>query len=582
MGAAYSGSPSRLPDGVRIAGIDVGGMTPEAAETLLERRATALRRVPVTFFSGDSRWRLTPQRLGVEADWAAAVDAARRQGGGFGHFRGLRRVKVRVFGADIAPPAKVYEPALQYELQQLAAAIDRPHREAAIVLKNLKPILVPGQEGRRLQRERAAATLVGALASLSRAPTPLPVRMVLPSVTPADLQPALAATRVAVSAPVRLRLGKTWWRLRPRGVARLLLLPHDGSRRVTIGGPGADAWFARFASRIGRAPRDAGFRLASGGRVEVTPHESGIRLDVARTRDAIARAALSPRRRTARVVVAKQPPKLTSAEARAMGITRVLGGYTTPYSGTADRIRNLQLAIQLIDGTLVAPGSTFSLNAEVGERTLERGFRPAPVIIGGEYEEGVGGGVSQVATTVFNAAWEAGLKIVERHPHSLYISRYPRGRDATVNYPDLDLKFRNDTPRWLRVFAWTGGGSITVAIAGPETGRRVVSEAGDLLETGPVPVKRVRDPSLPVGTSVIEAEGAPPRTVAVKRVVYRADGSVLYDETWRTSYRGEKKIVRVGTKKPEPEEPEEPPTKGEPKQPPRPAPPPPTPTTTIP
>ena len=552
VGAAFSGSTARLPDGVRIAGIDVGGMRPAAAREVLEARSAALEDVPVTFFVGDQRWRIAPRRLGVEPDWAAAVDAARRQGEGFGPVRGLRRVKVRVFGADISPPAKVYAPALDYQLDQFAEEIDRSRREAAIVLTGLKPVLVRGRPGYILRREAAAATVVGALASLSRAPTALPVRVVAPSVSPDDLGPALAQARRALSGPMWLQLDDRRWRLRPRGIAKLLVLPHDGSTKVTVGGPGAHAFFERFGKRVGSPPVDADFRIMGGGIVEVVPHRKGISIDVPRTSAAIRRAAFSPTVRTARVVIGSSQPELTTSEARAMGITRVLSDYTTAYSGTADRIHNLQLAVGLINGALVPPGGTFSLNERVGERTVQRGFRVAPVIVGGEYEEDVGGGVSQVATTVFNAAWEAGLKIVERNPHSLYISRYQLGRDATVNYPDLDLKFLNDTPRWLRVFGWSGSTGITIAIAGASTGRRVVSKAGELTVTGPVPIKRVPDPTLLIGEKLLEESGTQPTVVTVTRTVYRPDGSVLYDETWRTAYRGEKRVVRVGTKKPEP------------------------------
>jgi vancomycin resistance protein YoaR len=177
------------------------------------------------------------------------------------------------------------------------------------------------------------------------------------------------------------------------------------------------------------------------------------------------------------------------------------------------------------------------------------------VIIGDEYEEDVGGGVSQVATTVFNAAWEAGVKVLERNPHSLYISRYQLGRDATVNYPDLDLKFRNDTGKWMVVLGASGGDGITVTLAGPPTGRRVVSEPGPLVVTGNPPVKRIKDPKLTVGTEVVEELGSSPQSVTVTRTVYNRDGSVLYDETWRTNYRGEKRVIRVGTKKKEKPEP---------------------------
>ena len=255
FGAVFAGSPSKIPAGVTIAGVSVGGMTPSAAQKLLERRAAALENVPVTFFSGSKRWKVTPHRLGVEADWAAAVDAARRQGEGLGPLRGFQRVRVRVFGADIAPPAQVYEPALEYQLGQIAHELDQPKRESAIVLNGLKPVLVEGQAGRKLSRDRAAATMVGALASLSRAETPLPVEVERITVTEEELRPVLAQTRLALSAPIRLELGKTWWRLRQPRIAELLELPHDGSRKLAIGGP-ARRGVVRAFRRPGRAPAD--------------------------------------------------------------------------------------------------------------------------------------------------------------------------------------------------------------------------------------------------------------------------------------------------------------------------------------
>ena len=250
-----------------------------------------------------------------------------------------------------------------------------------------------------------------------------------------------------------------------------------------------------------------------------------------------------------------------------MGIERRLSTYSTLNAGTPDRVNNLRRAIELLDGALVPPGGTFSFNERVGPRTLERGFRPAPVIIADEYEEDVGGGVSQVATTVFNAAWEAGVKILERNPHSLYISRYQLGRDATVNYPDLDLRFLNDTETWVLVAASWNDSSITVSLYGGGPERRVESSEGTVRVTGPGPVRRVPDPTLEKGTTLVEEEGSSARATTVTRKVYTADGGLLHDETWNTSYRGEHRIIRVGTKpkpkppppKPEEEKPEEPP-----------------------
>ena len=230
-----------------------------------------------------------------------------------------------------------------------------------------------------------------------------------------------------------------------------------------------------------------------------------------------------------------------------MGIDTRMASYKTYYSGTYDRITNLQLGVAALDGTLVAPGGTFSLNEAIGERTEERGFRPAPVIIGNEYAEEVGGGTSQVATTAFNAAWEAGLRITERHAHSLYISRYQLGRDATVYWPSLDLKFVNDTSAWVLVRGFAEGDGISIAIYGGES-RRVESSASPLVVTGPVPLERVDDPMLPKGKRVVEEEGAAPTRTSATREVYSADGALIDSETWTTSYEGEERVIRVGTK----------------------------------
>ncbi|HYY32938.1 MAG TPA: VanW family protein, partial [Gaiellaceae bacterium] len=134
------------------------------------------------------------------------------------------------------------------------------------------------------------------------------------------------------------------------------------------------------------------------------------------------------------------------------------------------------------------------------------------------------------------------------HNHALYISHYPLGRDATVNYPDTDLKFINDTDHWLLLDTIVGSSSLTVRLFGTPVHRRVVSEASELRETGPPTVKRIPDPNLYVGEQVVEDYGEPPRAVSVHRIVYDRKGHVLYDNTWYSSYVSEPKIVRVGTK----------------------------------
>ena len=553
VGFAFAGSEARLAAGVQVAGVDVGGLTNREARRVLEARAEQVERVPIVFTVGERQFPIKASSLGVEADWQAALRTAASEGEGFGPVRGFKRLQTRFFGAEISPPVQAYTTALDYKLGQIADEIDRDHVEAKLVRRGLAFAVVPGQAGLKLHRDAAADTVVRALAKFERGgQVPLPVVVDPVSVTAAELAPAARRARLAVSAPVRLTSEEKRWKLPRWRVATLLRLPANGSTSLEIGGPDAAKWFRRLKKGVDRAPVDATFRTGS-GLVSVVPHKDGIEVDTQATAAALLAAATRPANRSAELVLRTAEPERTTADAEAMGIERRLGTYTTLNAGTFDRITNLRRAVELLHGALVAPGGEFSFNDRVGERTIERGFRPAPVIIKDEYEEAVGGGVSQVATTVFNAAWESGVKILERNPHSLYISRYQLGRDATVNFPDLDLRFRNDTSNWIFVAASWDGGGITVSLYGGGPERRVESSPGTFRITGGVPLRRIPDPTLEKGTTVVDAEGSQPSATSVDRTVYNTDGSVLYDETWNTSYRGEYREVRVGTKpKPKP------------------------------
>jgi vancomycin resistance protein YoaR len=561
LGLAFAGSRQELTAGAYVAGVDVGGLTTRQAVTDLEQAFSKVSADPVTFEAGGETFAFAANQLGVEPDWRGAVAAAARAGDGFGPIRGFRRLHTRFFGAEILPRVAVSDTALEYALDRIAARVDREPRNAALVRHGLRIESVPDVAGRRLEREAAARAVVRALGSLERSPgaVALPVATASPGVTEEMLAPVARRARVALSASVVLRGTRRQWRLRPARIAALLTLPSDGSKKLSLSGPRAIAYFRALGRIVGNPPLDARFE-ASGEGIQVLPSRNGTELDVPRTARSLLRAATLRTNRVATVAVARAVPERTTKEALAMGIDRRMAAYKTYNSGTWDRITNLRLGVAALDDTLLPPGGTFSLNDAIGERTEERGFRSAPVIIGTRYEEEVGGGTSQVATTVFNAAWEAGLPITERNPHSLYIDRYQLGRDATVYWPSLDLEFVNDTEHWVLVKGFAESDGISVAIYGGEE-RRVESSAGTRVVTGAPPVRRVKDATMPKGTTVVEEYGTSPSRTSVTRTVYGANGKVLRDETWNTTYRGETRVVRVGTKvlkKPDPKPPPDP------------------------
>jgi vancomycin resistance protein YoaR len=558
--ALLAGSPGRLPEGTTVGGVDVGGLEATPATRLLEERSARLQRRPVEFVAGGKTFELTASQLGIRPDWGAAVRRAVDAANGVAPVRGLKRLESRLFGSDFQPTVDAYPSVLRFTVAQIASSVDRAPVDASLRRQGLAFRVGAGRPGSRLDRDAAAGAIVAALASLQRsaAPVRLPVVETPPRVIREQLAEASQAATTAVSRPVTLTVGPTRFRLPRWRIARFLDLPRDGETRVRIGGPEAESWFASVARAVGREPRDATFRVVSGG-IELVPAKPGRALDVDEARRAVERAIFSRTSRAATVGTTTAEPARTTAEASAMGITGVVGSYTTTYGGTPGRIHNVQLVAELIDGALIAPGERFSFNETTGERNEAKGFEEAPVIINGELQTGIGGGVCQVSTTVFNAAFEAGLSIERRTNHALYISHYPLGRDATVNYPDIDLVFRNDTSRWLLLRTFVNAGSLTVNLYGTPQNRRVETETTPLVVDGKIPIKRVKDPKLLKGKRSIEVVGQPPRKTSVRRKVFDGDGTLLYDSTWRSYYVGEPTIVHVGTKKrPKPEEPARP------------------------
>ena len=550
LGLAYAGSPSRLPAGSEIAGIDVSGLTTAEARSLLERRSRELGRTPVVFTAEGKRWQVKPDSVLVDVDWGAAVAAAQEQGEGFGPLRGLKRLGVRVFGGEVVPTTRVYGAAVRSYVTRFASAIDRPRVEPSLRLNGVDARIVSGRNGRLLDREAAEQVLVRALTSFTREPVALPLKVDQTRFTTKDLAGAEVKVETALSAPVDLAYGPGGWHLTRAKIARLLELPSGGSTEIQLAGPGAGRFFANLRKRVEHAPKNAGFAIGASNVVRVVPAEAGRALDAQTTTRNLMAALLSTSNRRAELAVTSAAPERTTRDAKAMGITGLVGAYQTFYGGVPNRIHNVQLVAHLIDDHYIAPGAEFSFNDTTGDRNEDKGFLEAPVIINGELENGLGGGVCQVSTTTFNAAYEAGLSITDRTNHALYISHYPQGRDATVNYPDLDLKFVNDTENWLWLRTFVSSSSLTVALYGTPQNRRVESEGTPLEETGAPRVKRVPDPNMLVGQTALEESGQPSRSTSVRRRVYDSSGELMYDHTWYSSYRSEPRVIRYGTKPP--------------------------------
>ena len=245
----------------------------------------------------------------------------------------------------------------------------------------------------------------------------------------------------------------------------------------------------------------------------------------------------------------KTPPALTTEEAEKLDIREPISEFTTYYSCCQPRVTNIQRAAQLLDGTIVRPGEEFSLNGALGKRTVERGFVAAPQIFDGRLEDAVGGGISQVATTLYNAAFFAGVKLVAHQAHQFYISRYPMGREATVSWGGPELIFRNDWPAAILIKVAASDSAITVRFYSRKLGRRVETTTGEpYAQTAPRTIT-TRNASLPPGTtSTVQSSGASGFTVQYTRKVFKG-AQLVKNERYTVRYDPQNAIVELGPPK---------------------------------
>lgn len=281
---------------------------------------------------------------------------------------------------------------------------------------------------------------------------------------------------------------------------------------------------------------------------EIRAHRHGRRLDVHRTLDAL-RDALAMGVSSVRAVVEARRAGRSEEDLEGIDVSHVIGSYETRYSNSAEsrnRTYNLRVAAGKIDGLVLMPGETLDFNEAVGERSEANGFRPAPVIAGGELVDGVGGGTCQVAGTLHAAVFFAGLPIVERSPHSRPSTYIFMGLDAVVAYPQLNLRFTNDLPTPVAIGFTVEGGVARAEIRGVPLGR-LVTHVRRVDEVAPYSEREVEDPSLPSGVRVLRQRGVPGFTVTSFRIIR----DLAVNQATRTSssdtYPPTTQIWRVGT-----------------------------------
>ena len=529
-----------LPPGIEIAGVDVGGLSLADARSLVERRAARLAAQPIALGFEGGRLQTSGAELGAEANIAAVLARAEDSRDR------LDRLKSRLGLADPITYDLSYEVEpmrLDMVLERVAKRVEKRPVPARVAVVDGELVTRPARAGTQLDLEAAAA----ALATLPDE-VQLQMREVQPRIGDEAAAEAKATAETLIAGTPTLFFRETRYDV-PVDVIRdaLLFRPKAGAIRVSLDPKVLERPLHGAFGRYERLPQDATFAV-NGNRVSVVPARRGIELAVGRIAAAIVAAPTTSELRT---LFNEAKPDLTTVGAHKLRIRRLVSEFTTPYPCCASRVTNIQRAAQILDGYVIRPGARFSLNEALGERTTERGFVSAPMIAaGGRLEDAIGGGVSQVATTFYNAAFFAGLELIAHTPHSFYISRYPMGREATVSWGGPELIFRNDWPAGILVKVTALDTSITVRFYSSKLKRRVETETSEPYNYVAATTVREYNPALPPGSeTVVQGGGISGFTVNYTRKVYRGK-KLIKDENYTVRYDPENTIVEYGPEPP--------------------------------
>jgi vancomycin resistance protein YoaR len=521
-GAWYLGD--RVPRGTTVAGVSVGGMTAEQARERLETDLADARTAPVRVVLGDNETTIDPAEASLALDVDATVEALT------GFSLDPRVVLAHVAGGDAYDPVTTADPdAVKAALERVSEAVGVAPVEGEIALTEGEAVVTEPVAGTTVDVEAAVPVVTDAWLT-----APQPIALPAAEVPPVINEDAVATAMTDLAEPltrsgVSVDVDGGLVELTPADLTAVSTIVPDGEQLVLqLDAEGLHTLVTERNPELATPGQDARI-VIEGGAPVVVPSTTGLGIDAEELVEAVRAAALSPTDRTAVVPLIEVEPDLTTAEAEALGVREVVSSFSTPLFNDPVRTQNLVAGARYITNTLVLPGETFSLIDALGPITAERGFGASGVVVDGLETKGMGGGLSQISATTFNAAFLAGMEMVEWQPHSHHYARYPEGRESTVYTPHVDMKWRNTTEYGALVEAWVADGRVHVRLWGTPYYEVRTSTSDRYDYTEPTTVYNTGANCVP------NSSGERGFTVRVSRTVLR-EGAVVSDKTWTTTY----------------------------------------------
>ncbi|GAA2726998.1 VanW family protein [Cellulomonas aerilata] len=464
LGGGYVGASWALADvvprGTTVAGVDVGGMGRDDALAALESGLSSRAGDDVPVAANGRTTSVPPAAAGLSLDAAATVDGLT----GFDLQPG--RLWTHLVGnGEVRPAVDVDDAALTAAVTGVAETLVSPPVDGGVVFADGGAHVTPAAEGSAVDEAGAADVLRDDWLTGER-PLELPTSSLEPDITQAEAETALTTLgEPFAAAPVVVAVADRTVEL-PVDVLTSLasFVPQDSELRLAVDGPRLVQEVLARTTNLLTASSDARFEFVNDAPV-IVPGTPGTTLDPTALADAVV-AAGTGQDRTARVDLVTSDPAQSTQRLESLGVKEVVSEFSTPLTNEPDRTENLRVGASKVTGRLVLPGEVFSLTEALGPVTAEAGFNNATVIVNGEHVPGIGGGLSQMATTTYNAGFFAGFEDVEHQPHSEWFARYPEGRESTLYTGVIDMKFRNTSPYGALLQSWVADGRLHVRIWG--------------------------------------------------------------------------------------------------------------------
>lgn len=552
----------RIYPGVSVWGRDVGGVLPDrAAAELLN--PFPLHEPLITLVGPDRSWDVSPSELGLHLESGSTLERAYRLGredawpGSF-----LSRLELLAFGADVAPVLTYDESQARHYVEALADEIEVAPVEAELTFDGTTPRIKLAREGRRLDVERTLAALSPVVTQLRRATVGLVVEDIAPVVR--DAETARADAQRLLDGPLTFVVPESRendpgpWIVDPEDLVEMLDLEvENGVLRVRLDMEPLRLYVESIAPALEIEPVDARFHFNEATRelVPLSASEEGRSLDVDASVSRISEALSAGGREVPLVAPAVPPRYPDTASAEELGIVDLVATGESYFIGSpSGRDHNIRLSAKAFDGLVIGPGETFSFLHHLGEVTEEVGYDLAFITAGEQLAMGVGGGICQVSTTVYRAAFWGGYPITERWAHSQRISYYELrggavGMDATIYSPHADLKFVNDrsAPLLMETEVQEQAHRLLVRIYSTDDGREVEMEGPEITgRTTPGPPIYQLDRDQAPGTVREWQSAVDGLTATIRRRVYDADGKTIYNETIVNRFAPRRAAYRYG------------------------------------